>query len=459
MTTVNHPTEGEDLGARELLAALRNGALGVQAVADGAVKRAGRAANLNAFISVVHEVRAPSRADEAGKRLSGLPIAVKDIIDVAGFPCTGGTPALREWRPQRDAPVIRRLRDAGAVVIGKTNLHELSVGITANNPTFGPVRNPHDPGMIAGGSSGGSAAAVAAGVVPVALGADTAGSNRIPAALCGCVGFRPTVGRYPPGGVIPLSFTRDSVGLFARNVGDARLVDEVITGVRSPSVQLAGRRLGVPRAYFYDDLDDDIRPVIEDALTRLADAGALLIETEVRELEERSAPISLSLTFAEWPGDLGRYLSAGRCPVPVWEIAEAMAGPVERGWLENELWGEGVTHERYLDILTHGRPAVIAAYRECFARDRLDALVLPTTRLPARPVGQDQTVSINGRSVRTLEAYLRNTDPSAVAGLPSISVPAGLTPSGLPIGLSFDGPPGTDATVMALAEAFEQLQQ
>jgi indoleacetamide hydrolase len=457
-TTVSDATDGRDLGAADLLAALRSGFLEAQAVAAGALERARRAAQLGAFISVVDEVQAP-RAGVPGGRLSGLPLAVKDNIDVAGLPSTGGTPALREWRPQRDAPVVRRLHDAGAVVIGKTNLHELAAGVTSNNPTFGPVRNPHDPGLIAGGSSGGSAAAVAAGVVPVALGTDTAGSNRIPAALCGCVGFRPTVGRYPRDGVIPLSYTRDSAGLLTRKVGDAILVDEVITETRTAPAQLRGRRLGVPHAYFYDALDDDIRPAIDAALRCLADAGAVLVETEVRELEELTAPISLPLTLSEWPRDLARYLTAGRCPVSVWEIAEAIAGPVERGWLENELWGEGVTHERYLDIVTRGRPAVTTAYRACFERDRLEALVLPTTRLPARPVGQDETVSINGQSVGTLEAYLRNTDPSAVAGLPSISVPAGLTRSGLPVGLSFDGLPATDATVLALAQAFERLGQ
>jgi indoleacetamide hydrolase len=458
-TAANHLADEAAPGARDLLVAMRGGVHEPQAVADGAVECAEQVAELGAFISVADGARAPSRAEAAERPLGGLPIAVKDNIDVAGLACTGGTPALRGWRPRSDASVVRRLRDAGAVVIGKTNLHELAAGITANNPTFGPVRNPHDPGFIAGGSSGGSAAAVAAGVVPVALGSDTAGSARIPAALSGCVGFRPTLGRYPTDGVIPLSYTRDTVGLLTRTVGDARLVDEVITGAQSPPVGLSGRRLGIPRPYFYDGLDEAIRPVMEAALGRLADAGALLVETEVRELEERCASISLPLTLCEWPRDLGRYLGAGRCPVSVWEIAEALAGPVERGWLKNELWGEGVTHERYLDILTRGRPALIAAYRECFERDRLDALVLPTTRLPARPVGEDEAVRVNAESVGTLEAYLRNTDPSAVAGLPSISVPAGVTQSGLPVGLGFDGLPGTDATVLALAEAFERLDR
>ena len=458
------PTAGQGLGARELVEAVRRGVLDARAVADGAIERARRASGLNAFVSLAGDDELPAPPGDgaaADRPLAGLPLAVKDVIDVAGLPCTGGTPALREWRPRRDAPIVARLRRAGAVVVGKANLHELSVGITSNNPTFGPVRNPHDPAMIAGGSSGGSAAAVAAGVVPVALGADTAGSNRIPAALCGCVGFRPTVGRYPGGGVIPLSATRDTVGLFARTVGDARAVDDVITGRPGRATRLAGRRLGVPRPYFYDDLDDDVRSVTEQALARLAHAGATLVAVEVGggegpPLRELVAPLSLPLTFYEWPRALGAYLAAERCPVTTWEVADAMAGPTERGWLAEQLWGDGVTHERYLDIVAHGRPRLIAAYRACFARHRLDALVLPTTPLPARPVGQDDTVDLAGRPVRTLDAYLRNGDPSSVAGLPSISVPAGVTGAGLPVGLSFDGLPGADATVLALADAFER---
>jgi Asp-tRNA(Asn)/Glu-tRNA(Gln) amidotransferase A subunit family amidase len=420
---------------------------------EAALARARETADLNAFVTVADCVP-PSN----GGPLGGVPIAVKDSIHVTGFPCTGGTPALRNWRPAEDATVVRILRAAGAVVVGKTGLHELSAGITSNNPAYGAVRNPHDPRLIAGGSSGGSAAAVAAGVVPVALGADTAGSVRIPAALCGCVGFRPTTGRYPGDGVIPLSATRDTVGPITRTVADAALVDELVTGVRSDQVELAGRRLGVPRAYFYDDLDTETAAVIDDALGMLSDAGAELVETQVADLEELTAPHSLALTLREWPRELSVHLARHRCPVPIEEVVDAMAGPIERGWLADQLWGDPVPDTHHVEILERVRPALVARYAECVRRDRLDALVLPTTRLPARPIGQDDEVEINGRPVGTLEAYLRNTDPTAFAGMPSISVPAGLTGSGLPVGLSFDGLPGTDSVLLALAAAFERCR-
>jgi Asp-tRNA(Asn)/Glu-tRNA(Gln) amidotransferase A subunit family amidase len=451
MTTPQHRAAPES--ARTQLADLRGGALTAEEAATASLELAQRRADLGAFISLAD----PDRLSQVGDGpLAGLPIAVKDNIDVAGFRTTAGTPALAHWRPPGDAPIAARLRGAGALVIGKTNMHELALNITSNNPTFGAVRNPHNTELIAGGSSGGSAAAVAAGVVSVALGTDTAGSVRIPAALCGVVGYRPTTGRYPAGGVVPVSRTRDTVGLLTGDVADAMLVDQAITGVASKRLELAGRRLGVPRPLFYDGLEVEVSAVLEGALARLADAGAVLVDTEVADLEALLAPIALPLTLFECPREIGVYLAAHRSPVRVWEIVEAMASPVERGWLENELWGEPVSDESYRSIIANGRPAVIDAYQRCFESGRLDALVVPTTRLTARPVGQDETVLIDGQPVPTLEAYLRNTDPAAVAGLPSISVPAGRTASGLPVGLSFEGPPGGDATILGLAEAFEQ---
>jgi mandelamide amidase len=417
---------------------------------ETALQRARETAEFNAFVTLADAP--PTRM--TGGPLDGVPIAVKDSIHVAGFPCTGGTPALREWRPAADATVVRMLRAAGAVVVGKTGMHELSAGITSNNLAYGAVRNPHDPRLIAGGSSGGSAAAVAAGVVPVALGADTAGSVRIPAALCGCVGFRPTTGRYPADGVIPLSATRDTIGPITRTVADAALVDELVTGARTDPVELAGRRLGVPRAYFYDNLDAETAAVIDDALGLLSNAGAELVETRVVDLEELTAPHSLALTLREWPRELSVHLARYRCPVPIEEVVDSMAGPVERGWLADQLWGDPVPAMRHVEILERVRPALVARYAECVRRDRLDALVLPTTPLPARPIGHDE-VELNGGRVSTLEAYLRNTDPTSFAGLPSISVPAGRTRSGLPVGLSFDGLPGADTALLGLAAAFD----
>jgi mandelamide amidase len=418
-----------------------------------ALQRARQDAELNAFIALADEVPPTGEGP-----LAGMPVAIKDNIHVAGLACTAGTPALADWRPGRDASVVARLRRAGAAVIGKTNMHELALNITSNNPTFGPVGNPSDPGLIAGGSSGGSAAAVAGAIVPLALGTDTAGSVRIPAALCGCVGFRPTVGRYPATGVVPLSHTRDTVGPLAVDVATVIAADAVLAGVgRAAAGGLAGCRLGVPREYFWEDLDPELAAVAERALDRLADAGATLIETRLAGLAELLAWTSLPLTLYEAPRDLAIHLAAYRCPLSVGEVVEQMAGPVERGWLAEEIWGQGVQHSVYAEIIRRGRPAVIDAYRTAFRLDGLDALVFPTTRLPARPIGEDECVTIGDRQVSTLAAYLRNTDPGSVAGHPSVSVPIGETRSGLPVGLCLEGLAGSDGSILGLAAAVEAL--
>src|SRR5918998_314512 len=202
-------------------------------------------ADLGAFIALA------DRAEAGAGPLAGVPLAVKDNLDTRDLPTTGGTPALRGSRPGRDHPAVARLRAVGAVVIGKTNLHELALGITSNNAAFGPVRNPHDPSRSAGGSSGGSAVAVATGVVPIALGTDTGGSVRVPAAHCGVVGWRPTVGRWGTGRTVPISHTRDTAGVLATGVADVAVVDELVTGDPVGTPPERPIRLGVPRAGFY----------------------------------------------------------------------------------------------------------------------------------------------------------------------------------------------------------------
>ena len=424
-----------------------------------AIGRARDLSRMNMFISLADSRDAEALAT-ARKTLplQGMPIAIKDNIDVRGFACTAGTPALRDWRPPSDASVVKRLISAGAVIIGKTNLHELAAGVTSDNATFGRVLNPYGPAVIAGGSSGGSAVAVASGVVSVALGTDTAGSCRVPASLSGCVGFKPTVGRYPADGLIPLSLTRDAVGTFGRDVAHVMLVDCVLAGsTPAPIGSISGKRLGVPRPYFYDNLDPDVRDTIELALERLATAGAVLVETEVVGIEELTAAISIPIIMYEALRDIAAYLNCHQSPVTAWQIVKEVAGPVERGLFQTALLNNPIAHHDYVSMLQAGRPAVIDAYRNCFVQAHLDALVLPTVPLPARALGVEGSVMWNGQWVPSVQAYTRNTDPTSVAGMPSISIPAGLTRSGLPVGLSFDGLGGSDAGLLAIAFAAEKL--
>jgi indoleacetamide hydrolase len=456
----NNVLPGANSSAADIISAVKNQQLSVSELVQGTVDRINTTSDMNMFISVASDIAEEDISAAGQKPLAGLPIAVKDNTDVVGFATTGGTPALKGWFPKQDAPAIARLKAAGAIVVGKTNMHELAAGITSDNPTFGRVANPYDANLMAGGSSGGSGAAVGAGLVSVSIGSDTAGSNRIPASLCGCVGFRPSLGRYPMDGVIPLSTTRDTLGVFSRTVPDTQMIDEIISGqaLESSISGLDGIRLGIPRPYFYDNLDRDTSQVIDRALDLLASSGATLVETEVPDIAGLNTPISLALIFYEVLRDISMYLARSRCPVRPWEVVEQMGGEMEREWFKNQLWGEPVSVEEYNHILSIGRPKLLQAYQDCFASADIQALVLPTTPLPARRLSAEGTVEYNGEQVPALEIYLRNTDPTSVAGLPSITVPAGLTTSKLPVGLSFDALPGADASLLSIAAAFEAVR-
>src|SRR5882672_2123552 len=262
-----------ELGVTELAQAIRSGDLTSEALVDELLARCAAASSLNAFISLEPDrVRAAARrADEHRRRggelgaLHGVPLAIKDNFDTADYPTTAGTPALAGHRPKRNAQVLQRLLDAGALVLGKANLQELAYGPTSNNAAFGAVRNPYDPTRIPGGSSGGTASAVAARLAPAGLGTDTAGSVRVPAALCGITSFRPSMRRWPQDGIVPISHTRDTAGPMARNVADCVLLDGIVTGGASEvaPANLRGLRLGVPRGFFWDSLDAELGDTLE----------------------------------------------------------------------------------------------------------------------------------------------------------------------------------------------------
>src|SRR5262249_2733802 len=244
--SIHNYTEGElmvalfELGARTAADAIRNGEQTAEALAEALLARCAAASPLNAFITLEAErLRAAARAADQrrqrGERLGalhGVPLALKDNIDTADFPTTGGTPALAAHRPKRNAPIVQRLLDAGAIVLGKPNLQGLPYGPTNNSAAFGPARTPYDPTRIRGGWGGGGAAAVGARLAPAALGPDPGGSIRVPASLCGITSMRPTTLRWSQAGIIPLSHTRDTAGPMARHVADCALLDGVITAVR-----------------------------------------------------------------------------------------------------------------------------------------------------------------------------------------------------------------------------------
>jgi indoleacetamide hydrolase len=430
-----------DLTATEAVQRLRNGDLSAERYAGVLLSQCEKQGKLNAFIffdksRVMDEALAADRRRKAGAQLGplhGLPIPIKDNIDTANAPTSAGTPALRAHRPKANAPVAQSLFSAGAIMLGKTNMHELAYGITSNNAAFGPVRNPYDKSLIPGGSSGGTGAAIAARMCPAGLGTDTGGSVRIPAALCGIVGLRPTVGRYPGSGIVPISHTRDTAGPLARSIHDLVLLDSVIAADARPvkAMALRGTRIGVPRGFFYDNLDPELAPVVEIALAKLRDAGCVLVEADVPDVEKLAGAATAPISSHESLVDLSEYLKGTGSELTVKDVVAQIASPDVKALYEEFVLGpKAPTLEAYQTAMEKGRPALQAAYRDYFRNQDVIAIAYPTTPLPARPIGQDKEVELNGKKVSTLFTYIHNTRPMTTAGIAGISLPIGMTANG-----------------------------
>ncbi|MCC7285174.1 MAG: indoleacetamide hydrolase [Burkholderiaceae bacterium] len=450
----------------EAAAALRRGDFSAAAYADALLARTATLATLNAFIHHdAQQVRAAARtADErrasgaALGALHGVPLALKDNLDTAGIATTAGTPGLRNNRPLRNAPVVQRLLDAGAIVFGKASLHELAYGITNHNAAFGAVRNPYDPTRIPGGSSGGVGAAVGARMVAGGIGSDTGGSVRIPAALCGVVGFRPSTGRWPQTGIVPISHTRDTAGPMARSVADCVLLDRVVTGsTDAPATSLQGLRLGVPRGHFWEHLDDEVAAPMASVLRLLREHGAVLVEADIADAPRLDAEAGFAIALYETVVDLDDYLAQHGSPLRYPELVAQVASPDVKGLLQGLLGDGAVPQAAYRHALDSLRPQLQAAYGRYFQEHGVAAMVFPTTPLPAVPIGHDETVLLNGQAVPTFATFIRNCSAATVAGIPGISLPAATTRAGLPLGLELDAPRHDDARLLAIARAVEAV--
>ncbi len=461
--------EPYDLTATQAVSAIREGDLTAEAYAESLVARAKTSAELNALIAfdeqrVLSAARAADSKRASGGDLGplhGLPIVLKDNIDTADYPTTAGTPALRGNRPILNAPVAQALLDAGAIVLGKANLHELAYGVTTNNGGFGPARNPYDLERIPGGSSGGTGVAVAARLAPAGLGSDTGGSVRIPAALCGIVGLRPTLGRYSQEGIVPISHTRDTAGPMTRTVADTVLLDGVITGgpTELEAAELSGLRIGVPRSYFFDDLDREVADIVEGFFTRLRSHGVELVEADIPGVGAADEAASMPVALFETIPDLERYLLKHETGLDFERVVAAVASPDVKGMLQSLLGDGAIPEPVYRDALDTHRPKLQSLYRDYFRDHSVRAVMFPTTPLPAAKIGEDETVMLNGKAAPTFPTYIRNTDPASNAGIPGLSIPAGLTNGGLPVGVEIDGPEGSDGDILSIALAIEEREE
>ena len=464
------------MSSSQALAAIRAGRLSVEGYVNTLLARAEQLKDLNAFIvldktgavAAARKIDALRSSGAALPPLAGLPIVVKDNINTRDLPTTAGTAALRNVRPGANAPVLQKLIDAGAIVLGKTNLHELAFGITSTNLTSfaGPVKNPYDTLRIPGGSSGGTAAAIAARIVPSGLGTDTGGSTRVPAALCGIVGLRPSVGnggterRYDGAGVVPISHTRDTVGPMGRSVADVALLDAVITGTPpATAVPLLGLRIGVPGS-FWAGLDLQVASVMAAAREKLQAAGVVFVDVDIPTLAEVNNKVSFQLALHEPIVDIPAYLAAtGVTGISLADVAAGVTSPDVKGAF-GAILADAFGKDYDAAMRTH-RPRLRNLYDGYFRNSVLDAMMFPTT-IAAAPlidaVNGSGKVSINGGApADTFATFIRNTDPGSNAGIPGLSLPAGLTISGLPVGLELDGPVGSDARLLGIGLAIESL--
>jgi indoleacetamide hydrolase len=468
-TETKMTTSLEDLSATEAVASMRRGDLSAEDYATALLERCQRGRRLNAFITleperVLEAARASDRLRTSGVELGplhGLPIPVKDSVNTKDYPTTGGTRALRDFYPAHNAELVERLVHAGAIVMGKTNLHELSFGWTSNNRTFGAVRNPYDESRIPGGSSGGTAAAVAARMAPIGIGEDTQGSIRVPAAMCGICGFRPTHGRYPNQGVIPITPLFDQVGPLARNVGDLALFDHVITGEAVPDApaKLDGGRLGVARDYFFDRLDTEVERITARALGRLNAAGAELVEVDVPDLGRLIGLTTAQIELYHVMPMLTAYLAEFDAGVTFDEVIEEAGADIRDAFAKFVLPGGkfAIAHEDFIAARDVHLPALRKTLSDYFAANQLDAMVFPATQIAAPPIGDDTETKLNGSSVSFEAVISRNISPGSTGGLPGLVIPADLNREGLPVCLEFDGPEGSDRKLLTIGRAVESV--
>jgi indoleacetamide hydrolase len=452
--------------ASEAAASMREGKFSAVEYVGALIEQHRRVRHLNSFYYLDEErLRRDARASDqrraAGSvgQLEGIPVAVKDNIGVAGMPNTAGTPALRTHCPTRHSALAQGLVDAGALIIGKTAMHELAFGVTCNNPAFGPARNPFNQERIPGGSSGGSAAAVAAGIAPLALGTDTGGSVRIPAALCGICALRPSVGRYPRRGIVPISKTRDTAGPMAREVSDLALLDAAICGgeAKLAAADLEGVRFGVPREFFHERLEGAVASVFEDALARFTHAGMTLVEADIPRVRELNDAAGFPITLFETEPEVRAYLEEHEIALTFEALVQQTASGGVRRILMG-LLGEGaVSREAYEEALAVHRPALQRAMAEYLRAHELDAFVIPTTLVAAARIGDDDWVEVNGTFLPTFETYIHNTCPGSIAGFPGLTLPAGKTRDGLPVGLGLEAAPGADRRLFEIGFALEAV--
>jgi mandelamide amidase len=448
-----------ELSVRELADRIRKRELTCVEVATAFLANIEAKKHLNAMIYVNSEqVLADAKqldqeADAGSFRgpLHGVPLCIRDNIHIKGIPNTAGSPALKHFVPDQDAPVVTRLKEAGYLLLAKTNMHEFAFGVTSNNKEFGRVGNAHDPEYSAGGSSGGTGSAVGAHLAPAGLGSDTGGSVRIPASVNGIAGLRPTRGRYSGEGVTPMTHERDTVGPMARTVDDLILLDEVLTGQKFASsiTSLRGVRLGVSNDFFCSNLDPEVSVAFERTKSILKSAGVELVEVEFQEAIKLHDACGWIILANGMKRDLASYLSQYKTGRSLAEVYEQLGSPDVKKIFSEHIIADKFTAEQFDEAVNVTRPAFIQAFREVFSKNNIKALVFPT--LPCMPI---KFADVDDNVV---DKFIRNSSPCSVSGMPGLSIPMNDASDRLPIGLELNGLENSDHDILMLGKLVQDL--
>lgn len=431
-------------------------------LAKATLERIAALDRLKAFITVTPDL-AMAQARRADRDLSrgkyrgplhGIPVSLKDLYWTKGIRTTAGSKILGDFAPREDATATARLAGAGAVLVGKANLHEFAIGATTENPFYGTCHNPWNFDYIPGGSSGGSAAAVAAGLGLASLGSCTGGSIRIPASFCGIVGLKPTYGVVPRTGIVPNSSSLDHGGPMTRTAADAAVVLEAIAGAdghdpsavteRLPSARTArrtslkGLRVGVPANYYFDIIDPEIETLVRSAIDELRRLGARIVSVQVPAVEH-CLDACVVVAWSECANFHRRWLI---------ERPEDY-GPDTLEYLTGALAYRGTDYVQAQRV----RARIRQSFREVFRS--VDVLASPTGVITASRIGQTE-FKLGRRSVPVLSVMARITCIANLTGEPAVSVPCGFTRAGLPVGLQIHGPKMSDMLVLGVANAYEQ---
>lgn len=386
--------------------------------------------------------------------LRDIPIVIKANIAVEGLPHCGACPALEDNIAAQSAPAVQRLLDAGATIVGQANMHELAFGITSHNLYHGPVGNPANPAHMSGGSSGGTAAAVASGAIPMGLASDTGGSGRLPAAMCGCVGFRPTHGRYPAPGVLTLSTSFDTVTPMAGNVAGVALLDAVLSGAPTQSPR-AGEQLtlGIVQDALWEGVDLPMAKACQDRLDRLANTGTVTLVTKTAPtLRDLCAEIAMGIVLFETKVFWDAFLAKKGTNMTA--FIDQIASPDVAGVFKLIVGGAAPTEDIYRDMVEVKRIAIRKQLSALLAD--VDGLVMPTLVTTAPCIGETETCRINGIEVPLFDAMTARALVASISGNPSITLPAGQI-GGLPIGFEIIGRHSEDAALLDVAARVEFL--